>query len=96
MATVASPPSAEEVFDDISPAYESAFAGLPTQAASIEWVLTQLENKKPARCLDIGCGTGRPVCSELAKAGHSVLGIDVSGVMIADAQKKVPNAKRSM
>ena len=90
---VANPLSAEAVFDDVGPAYESAFAGLPTQAASIEWVKANLEARKPAKCLDMGCGTGRPVCSELAKAGHDVLGIDISGAMIEDARKKVPNAR---
>ena len=84
--------SAEELFDDVGPAYESAFAGLPTQAASIEWVIRQLENRKPAKILDIGCGTGKPVCSELANAGHDVLGIDISSAMIEYAKKQVPNA----
>jgi SAM-dependent methyltransferase len=91
-AGVARPLSAEEVFDDIGPAYEQAFAGLPTQAASIDWIIAQLDEAKPAKCLDIGCGTGRPVCSRLADAGHDVLGIDISGSMIEDAKTKVPNA----
>jgi ubiquinone/menaquinone biosynthesis C-methylase UbiE len=85
--------TAEQLFDDVGPAYESAFAGLSTQAAAIEWLINQLAEKKPAKCLDIGCGTGRPTCSELADAGHDVLGIDISGAMIEDASKKVPNAK---
>ena len=93
MTSVADSLSAEEVFDDIGPAYESAFAGLPTQAASIRWVISELESRKPAECLDIGCGTGRPVCHELAKAGHNVLGIDISTAMIEDARKKVPDAR---
>lgn len=92
-ADVAKPYSTEAVYDDIGPAYESAFAGLTTQAASVNWVIKQLESKKPAKCLDIGCGTGRPACSELANAGHDVLGIDISSAMIEDAKKKVPNAK---
>lgn len=92
-ADVSRPLSAEEVFDDIGPAYEQAFEGLPTQAASIDWVIAQLSEKKPARCLDVGCGTGRPVCLELANAGHDVLGIDISASMVEDAKKKVPNAK---
>ena len=92
---VANPLTAEQLFDSVGPAYESAFAGLATQAASISWLQSQLQSKKPAKCLDIGCGTGRPVCSELANAGHDVLGIDISGAMIEDAKQKVPNAKFS-
>lgn len=95
MAAVATqqPPSAEAVFDDIGPAYESAFAGLTTQQASIDWLLSQLEGQKPAKVVDIGCGTGKPVCASLAMAGHDVLGIDISGAMIEDARAKVPGAK---
>ena len=84
--------SAEELFDDIGPEYESAFSGLQTQAASIEWIINQLQDRKPAKCLDIGCGTGRPACLELANAGHDVLGIDSSTAMVEDARQKVPNA----
>jgi ubiquinone/menaquinone biosynthesis C-methylase UbiE len=43
--------------------------------------------------LDLGCGTGRPVCSTFADAGHDVLGVDVSGVMLQDGRAKVTNAK---
>ncbi|KAK7732499.1 hypothetical protein SLS53_008504 [Cytospora paraplurivora] len=89
------PLTAEQAFDSVGPAYEAAFAGLPEQAQSIDWLLSQLEASgiKPASFVDIGCGTGRPVCSSLADAGHDVLGIDVSSAMITAARKRVPNAK---
>lgn len=83
----------EQMFDSIGPAYEEAFAGLKPQLDSIQWVLAQIHDRRPAKVLDLGCGTGRPVCSAFADAGHDVLGVDVSGVMIKDAQKKVLNAK---
>lgn len=92
-AAVQSPLSVEALFDDVGPAYESAFAKCEPQAASVEWLKSQLADKKPAKIVDIGCGTGRPVVSELANAGHRVLGIDISGAMIEAAQKNVPNAK---
>lgn len=95
-----SPPlSAEAVFNELGPAYESAFAGLPEQAASLEWILSQLAKRspqlqiQPAKILDIGCGTGRPVCAALADAGHDVLGIDISSTMLAAARRHVPNAR---
>ncbi|WPJ65466.1 hypothetical protein SMAC4_07494 [Sordaria macrospora] len=39
--------------------------------------------------LDIGSGTGRPICSALAEAGHSVLGIDLCPAMVEFAKKNV-------
>jgi 2-polyprenyl-3-methyl-5-hydroxy-6-metoxy-1,4-benzoquinol methylase len=95
MATAAANPpterlNAEALFDSVGPAYEEAFATCTPQQASVNWLLSQL----PANgsVLDVGCGTGRPVCSSLADAGHSVLGIDVSGAMIAAAKQNVPEA----
>ena len=81
---------AESLFDSVGAAYESAFADCSSQQASINWLLEHLPAQ--ASVLDIGCGTGRPVCSSLASAGHRVLGIDVSGVMIAAATRNVPEA----
>lgn len=89
------PLTAQEAFDSIGPAYEDAFAGLLEQTSSVEWLLTQLKDAgvETARFVDIGCGTGRPVCLSLANAGHDVLGIDVSAVMVAAARERVSNAR---
>jgi len=84
--------TAEAVFNSIGPAYETAFAGLRPQLESIEWLKQQLATEKPSSCLDIGCGTGQPVCSSLASAGHDVLGIDISGTMITAARERVSSA----
>lgn len=94
-ATLVSPLTAQQVFDLIGPAYEDAFAGLPEQIHSVEWLLAELkaEGVERARFVDIGCGTGRPVCLSLANAGHDVLGIDVSAVMVTAARERVPNAR---
>lgn len=78
-------------FDSIGPAYESAFATCEPQAASTQWLLSQLASS--SKILDIGCGTGRPVCSTLADAGHNVLGIDVSSEMLKAAKANVKNAR---
>ena len=101
MATTATAPtfssaqtySAAKTFDEVGPAYEDAFRDLQAQHASIEWLLSELTQYGPAKVLDIGCGTGRPICSSLAQAGHSVTGIDVSGAMLAAARERVPKAK---
>jgi len=104
MATTAEPTetpkplSAEDLFDAVGPAYETAFASLETLPASITWLLTELSkpegpsNGSTARIVDIGCGTGVPACSKLADAGHDVLGIDISSAMIHAARERVPNA----
>ena len=83
--------SQESLFDSIGPAYEAAFAACTPQKVSLDWLLTQLPAQ--ASVLDIGCGTGRPVCSTLSAAGHHVLGIDVSGVMIEASKRNVPSAE---
>lgn len=89
------PLSTEQVFDAIGPAYEAAFEGLPEQAASVGWLLSQLEAAgiKSAKIVDIGCGTGKPVCWALGGAGHDVLGIDISSAMITAARERVPGVK---
>jgi 2-polyprenyl-3-methyl-5-hydroxy-6-metoxy-1,4-benzoquinol methylase len=89
------PLSATDLFNTVGPAYENAFEGHPEQAASVRWLISQLEaaDIKPAKLVDIGCGTGVPVCSGLAAAGHDVLGIDISPAMIAAAKTRVPAAK---
>ncbi|CAK7262708.1 hypothetical protein SEPCBS119000_000121 [Sporothrix epigloea] len=90
--------TAAEVFDSVGPAYEDAFTGLPTQAAAIDWLVQQLKADPAtaqggAKIVDVGCGTGRPTCSVLADAGHSVTGIDISEAMLAAARTRVPNAQ---
>ena len=46
---------------------------------------------RSARILDAGCGPGR-VGSTLAGLGHEVVGVDVDPVLIAEAQRKHPDA----
>jgi ubiquinone/menaquinone biosynthesis C-methylase UbiE len=96
VATTSAPSdfSTASLFDGIGKKYETAFEGHPEQAVSIQWVLTELAKSqvKPAKILDIGCGTGQPVCGAFADAGHSVIGIDVSAEMVKTAREQVPNA----
>jgi len=94
MATEETPLTAEKLFDSVGAAYEDAFAGLSEQAASLEWILSNLPPATTAksRILDIGCGTGKPVVSTLSAAGHDVTGIDISSAMIAAAKERVPGA----
>jgi len=100
------PLSAEAVFDTVGPAYETAFADLSAQSASLEWLLSQLSSaeetgKKKIKIVDLGCGTGRPVISTLAhtlsttNSDFEILGIDISSAMISAAKERVsfPNVR---
>ncbi|KAK4215613.1 S-adenosyl-L-methionine-dependent methyltransferase [Rhypophila decipiens] len=91
-APAPTPLSAEQLFDAVGPAYETAFENLDTQHKSIRWLLDQLPSSG-AKIVDIGCGTGKPVCYLLAEKGHDVLGIDISGAMIDAARERVTKAK---
>ncbi|KAI9712314.1 MAG: hypothetical protein M1820_001527 [Bogoriella megaspora] len=79
-----------DFFNKLGVKYELAFSHIPDQAASIHWLTQELPPN--SKILDIGCGTGRPVISTLAAAGHSVHGIDVAPGMIDIAKEQVPNA----
>ena len=79
------------LYNDISTRYETAYEDEPSQIASLDWLVSHLAPK--SNILDIGSGTGRPVASTLTAAGHSVLGIDISPVMVAAARERVPAAR---
>ncbi|MGC0335553.1 class I SAM-dependent methyltransferase [Streptomyces sp. SLBN-8D4] len=78
------------VFDALGLEYEKAFARSEAHLASLEWLLGRLA--PGSRVLDVGSGTGRPTASTLVAAGHEVLGVDVSPVMVGLAVRQVPQA----
>ncbi|PWJ08270.1 SAM-dependent methyltransferase [Streptomyces sp. NWU49] len=84
-------PPAAVVFDALGSEYEKAFASSAAHRASLEWLLKRLE--PGSEVLDVGCGTGRPTAAVLAAAGHRVLGVDVSPVMVGIASRQVPEAE---
>ena len=79
--------SAEDLFNDIGKDYEDAYAHNPGLQDVIELALAEL--KPRSQVLDVGCGTGKPVASHLAHAGHKVHGIDISQKMLEIARKQV-------
>ncbi|WLQ44762.1 methyltransferase domain-containing protein [Streptomyces laculatispora] len=83
-------PTAAAVFDALGVEYEQAFAGSAAHQASLELLLEQLGPH--SRVLDVGSGTGRPTAQALTDAGHEVLGVDVSPVMVDIASRQVPRA----
>ncbi|MGW1953948.1 class I SAM-dependent methyltransferase [Streptomyces sp. NPDC001920] len=78
------------VFDALGLAYEKAFAHSEEHRASLAWLAGRLA--PGSRVLDVGSGTGRPTAGTLAAAGHDVLGIDASPVMVDLATRQVPDA----
>ncbi|GGW71220.1 methyltransferase [Streptomyces lucensis JCM 4490] len=79
------------VFDALGLAYEEAFAASEPHRASLGRLLERLA--PGSRVLDVGCGTGRPTAQALTGAGHRVLGVDVSPVMVELAGRQVPGAE---
>lgn len=82
---------AAAVFDALGPAYEHAFGGSPAHHDSLRRLLEDLA--PGSRVLDVGSGTGKPTAASLAAAGHHVLGVDVSPVMVDLARRQVPRAE---
>src|SRR5262245_154809 len=54
----------------------------------IEW----LSPRPGERILDLGCGTGQ-LSSEIAAAGSSVVGVDLSAEMVREARRKFPDLR---
>lgn len=84
-------PTAASVFDALGADYEQAFGGSAAHHASLASLLERLT--PGSRVLDIGSGTGRPTAQTLVDAGHEVLGVDVSPVMVDIAARQVPGAE---
>jgi SAM-dependent methyltransferase len=84
-------PPAAELFDALGADYEKAFAHAPAHLSALEWLAERLPRE--GRVLDVGSGTGRPTAAALVAAGHSVLGVDVSPVMVELASRQVPGAE---
>ncbi|GIJ90381.1 hypothetical protein Asppvi_009335 [Aspergillus pseudoviridinutans] len=80
-----------EFYDSVAASYEAAFA----HNAGLLKLVNKAMNYLPAQAhvLDIGCGTGRPVASILADAGHQVVGIDIAKTMVELSQKNVPRGR---
>lgn len=77
-------------FDRIGERYDEAFPHKEGQLSAVSWLVGQLE--PGARVLDAGCGTGVPTARQLAEAGLTVVGIDISPVMVGLARENVPAA----
>jgi ubiquinone/menaquinone biosynthesis C-methylase UbiE len=67
--------------------------GILNEAQHRAWLdlLGETVGPRPAKVLDIGCGTGF-LALRLGELGHTAVGIDLAGAMLAEAQRKVENS----
>jgi trans-aconitate methyltransferase len=77
-------------YDGVGMKYEEAFGGDPGLVEFVEHTMELLPDH--ASVLDIGCGTGKPLCYMLSASGRQVHGIDESAAMVALSRKQVPKA----
>ena len=76
-------------FDSVAADYEGAYGH---SAGQLKFTQNLLSMLKPAsKILDVGCGTGAPTATALARQGHKVTGIDISPSMIELSRTAVPN-----
>ncbi len=79
------------MYDIIAHYYDITHADL---TADIPFIL-DLANKTSGHILELGCGSGR-LLLPLARAGHTVTGIDNSAVMLARAQVRLDNESEAV
>jgi len=78
-------------FDRIGKRYDESFVERDAQVAEGDWLVSQLT--RPARVLDLGCGSGSPTARQLVDAGLDVVGIDESSVMLELAEQQAPGGQ---
>jgi trans-aconitate methyltransferase len=78
-------------FDRIGKRYDESFQERDAQVAEGDWLVGQL--RRPARVLDLGCGSGLPTARQLLDAGHEIVGVDESSVMLDLAERQAPGGR---
>jgi trans-aconitate methyltransferase len=78
-------------FDRIGKRYDESFVERDAQVAEGHWLVSQLT--RPARVLDLGCGSGSPTARQLVDAGLDVVGVDESSVMLELAEQQAPGGQ---
>ena len=82
------PRGASDPFADLAPLYDLDVEGYDADIELYEALAAQVgRGARPARVLELGCGTGR-VAVALAKAGHPVVAVDMSESMLAHGRER--------
>jgi len=80
----------QEFFDHYADKYDDEVFTKATEQ-EVAFLIKELGLPKKSRILDVGCGTGRHTVG-LAKAGYRMIGIDLSGEMLARARRRAEEA----
>jgi SAM-dependent methyltransferase len=78
-------------FDRIGKRYDESFVERAAQVAEGDWLAGRLT--RPARVLDLGCGSGLPTAKQLVDAGFDVVGVDESPAMLELAEQQAPGGR---
>jgi 2-polyprenyl-3-methyl-5-hydroxy-6-metoxy-1,4-benzoquinol methylase len=74
------------VFEELALIYDQSIDWTQRLQRELPLLNTLLEHRRPARILDLACGSGRHAVA-LAQSGHEVIGLDLSPQMIAAATR---------
>ncbi len=75
--------------EDLARIHDEGFGALASSAAPVLLGALSLAGLSAGLVVDLGCGSGL-LSQELSAAGYDVLGVDVSGPMLAIARRRVP------
>ncbi|MES3003794.1 MAG: class I SAM-dependent methyltransferase [Pseudomonadota bacterium] len=79
-------------YNSISEEWDAArSAFFPYESAFLDRFLRGLD--PPARILDLGCGTGRPIAEHLLKLGFELTGVDQAENMLSLARQRFPEGR---
>ncbi|OYW18600.1 MAG: hypothetical protein B7Z52_04820, partial [Burkholderiales bacterium 12-64-5] len=79
-------------YDAIAAQWDAARIALPE--ADARYLARFLDHLgKPARILDLGCGTGRPIGEHILRQGHLLTGVDQAAQLLALARARLPQGR---
>ncbi len=82
----------KEYGEDLAAIHEAGFGDVARGAAKTLASFLARRDAVRGLVVDLGCGPGI-LAAELSRAGHEVLGVDLSPAMIARARKRAPRAR---
>jgi SAM-dependent methyltransferase len=78
--------------EDLAYIHDAGFGGLATNAAPVLLDALRRRGLASGLVIDLGCGSGI-LAGAMSTAEYDVLGIDISGAMVAMARVRVPNGQ---